>query len=278
MRIARIPVADAAYPAVDYDEAGERRIDVFGVRVSATNPAAAARAIDKAIETGQHGYVCVTGAHGIVESQRDSHLRTIHNEAYLVVPDGVPLVWMLRWAGARGVARVYGPDLMPAVISQGVKRAQSGTAYRHFLYGSTETTLKLLKQRIAAQFPEAQIVGTYSPPFRPLRDDEVPDVARRINAAAPHIVWIGLSTPLQERWARQFRPLLDANLLIAVGAAFDIQAGVRRRAPRFMQRAGLEWTFRLVLEPRRLWRRYSDVVPRFIYLAAKEILRGRRSS
>jgi N-acetylglucosaminyldiphosphoundecaprenol N-acetyl-beta-D-mannosaminyltransferase len=246
------------------------RVNVFGVLVSATNPPAVLRAIDRAIETDGRGYVCVTGAHGVIESQRDAILKQIHNDAFLVVPDGMPLVWMLKWAGVRSAARVYGPDLMPEVLAQGIKASGQGTVYRHYFYGSTEETLSWLEARLNERFPGIQVVGRFSPPFRPLRDDEVDEIAGRINAAAPHIVWVGLSTPMQERWMHDFRPLLKANLLIGVGAAFDFHAEKLSRAPRFMQRAGLEWLFRLFMEPRRLWRRYFKIVPKFIYLVFRQ--------
>ncbi|ANM13341.1 MULTISPECIES: WecB/TagA/CpsF family glycosyltransferase [unclassified Rhizobium] len=237
--------------------------NVLGVRVSAVNLKSATGCIQKAIEDGRKGYVCVRDAHGIVRCQDDPELRSIHNQAFLVTPDGMPLVWALRHAGHTESDRVYGPDLMLSVFDAG-----GANGLRHFLYGATAETLEQLQARLLAKFPQARIVGSYAPPFRKLSTREEADIADRLNRSGADIVWVGLSSPKQELWMARMRDRLDASMLIGVGAAFDFHAGLKRQAPRFIQRSGFEWAFRLLCEPRRLWRRYALVVPAFISLTA----------
>ncbi|WP_209891252.1 WecB/TagA/CpsF family glycosyltransferase [Rhizobium leguminosarum] len=237
--------------------------NVLGVRVSAVNLKSATGFIQEAIEDGRREYVCVRDAHGIVRCQDDPELRSIHNRAFLVTPDGMPLVWALRHAGHAESDRVYGPDLMLSVFDAG-----SAKGLRHFLYGATAETLEQLQARLLAKFPQAQIVGSYAPPFRKLSMREEADIADRLNRSGADIIWVGLSSPKQELWMARMRDRLEASMLIGVGAAFDFHAGLKRQAPRFIQRSGFEWAFRLLCEPRRLWRRYALVVPTFISLSA----------
>jgi len=237
--------------------------NVLGVRVSAVNLKSATGLIEKAIEDGRKEYVCVRDAHGIVRCQKDPELRSIHNRAFLVTPDGMPLVWALKHAGHAESDRVYGPDLMLSVFEAGRSKG-----LRHFLYGATAKTLEQLQARLIAKFPEARIVGSYAPPFRDLSLQEETDIADRINRSGADIIWVGLSSPKQELWMARMRDRLDASVLIGVGAAFDFHAGLKRQAPRVIQRSGFEWAFRLLCEPRRLWRRYALVVPTFISLTA----------
>jgi N-acetylglucosaminyldiphosphoundecaprenol N-acetyl-beta-D-mannosaminyltransferase len=240
------------------------RVDILGVEVSAIDMNAAVAGISTWIGAGQREYVCVTGVHGVIESQRDPSLVEIHNRAGMVTPDGVPLVWCGRYAGAETMNRVYGPDLMLEVMDASVARG-----WRHFFYGAAPGVVDELSERLTGQFPGLNVVGTFSPPFRDLTETETLDVAARINAARPDIVWVGLSTPKQERWMARFRDLLDSPVLIGVGAAFDMHAGRLRQAPAGMQRAGLEWLFRVMMEPRRLWRRYLKIVPTFLWRVAR---------
>lgn len=251
--------------------AGPARVDVLGVEVSAIDMAQALETIDRWIATRERHYVCVTGVHGVMESQRDPALRRIHNGAGLVTPDGMPLVWLARRAGFPHVTRVYGPDLMLACCEASVSRG-----YRHFFYGGAPGVSERLAERLQARFPGLQVAGSYSPPFRTEVSLEDGGVLDRLNAAAPDILWVGLSTPKQELWMHQHRPHLTAPVLIGVGAAFDFHAGVKRQAPRWMQRAGLEWLFRLTQEPRRLWRRYSRNNTRFLIELGRRRLRRRR--
>jgi len=237
-----------------------KRVDVLGVRVSAVNPAMALACIRGWIERGDRQYVCVTGVHGVTESLNDSELRRIHNESGLTTPDGVPIVWCGKRAGASWMRRVYGPDLMADVL-----RLAAEHGWTSYLYGSSPVTLALLEEKLPHRFPGLRIVGSCSPPFRDLTSEEERDIVRQINEAGPDLVWVGLSTPKQERWMHQFRAELQAPVLLGVGAAFDFHAGVKRQAPKWMQRSGLEWLFRMVSEPRRLARRYLKANTRFLY-------------
>lgn len=234
------------------------RTNVLGVGVSAINLSLALQVIEQWIEAQTPNYICVTGIHGIMESQSDAALRQIHNQAGLVTPDGMPLVWMSKLMRQHHVDRVYGPDLMLAFCQVSISKG-----YRHFLYGSSDTVLKQLENNLKLRFVDINIVGSYSPPFRPLTEEDL-DVVERINATAPHIVWVGLSTPKQEQWMAAHVGRVKAAVLVGVGAAFDFHAGTKRQAPFWMQRSGLEWVFRLATEPRRLWRRYFYNNPRFI--------------
>ncbi|HEY0834335.1 MAG TPA: WecB/TagA/CpsF family glycosyltransferase [Azospirillum sp.] len=235
------------------------RINVLGVGISAINVGDALDTIDHWIDTGQRSYVCVACVHGVMESQRDPRIRAIYNDAGMVTPDGMPLVWLLKLARQRHVDRVYGPDLMLAAFERSVARG-----HRHFLYGVTDETLARLRASLEARFPGCRIVGTHAPPFRPLTTAEDAAIVRAIDESGADIVWVGLSAPKQEQWMADHRALLRAPVLIGVGAAFDFHAGIKRQAPRFIQRSGFEWLFRMVTEPRRLWKRYATTNPAFI--------------
>jgi len=247
------------------------RANILGVGVSALNMAMALEIIEGWIERREPHYVCVTGVHGVMESQRDEELRRIHNRAGLVTPDGMPLVWLSRLQSFHHVERVYGPDLMLALCERSVAKG-----YRHFFYGGAEGVPEQLASVLQKRFPGLQVAGTFSPPFRPLTADEDDRIVQMINAAAPDIVWVGLSTPKQERWMAGHRERLTAPVLIGVGAAFDFLTGRKPQAPRWMQRAGLEWLFRLLTEPRRLWRRYLINNPLFVALVVLQALGVRR--
>jgi N-acetylglucosaminyldiphosphoundecaprenol N-acetyl-beta-D-mannosaminyltransferase len=235
------------------------RLNVMGVGVSAINMEDALGTIAGWVERGDRRYVCALNAHSIVEASSDPALRRIHNEAGLATPDGMPLVWLLKGAGYKAAARVCGPDLMFAVMDEGCRRG-----YRHFLFGSTPTTLQRLEANLTKRYPELCLVGSYSPPFRTLDAAEEDAALEMINRSGAQIVWVGLGAPKQERWMAVNRPRLSANVLIGVGAAFDFHAGVVKQAPIALRRSGLEWLHRLYMEPRRLWRRYLTTNPRFV--------------
>lgn len=235
------------------------RVNILGVGVSAIDMDMALNTIEGWIADRCPHYVCVTGVHGVMESQHDSGLKDIHNRAGLVTPDGMPLVWLSRLAGFGHVSRVYGPDLFLEVAARSL-----ATGYRHFYYGGGPEVAALLKSRMIRRFPGLQVVGTYTPPFRPLTTQEEEELVRRIDASGADIVWVGLSTPKQERWMARFVGKVQAPVLIGVGAAFDFHAGLKKQAPLWMQRNGLEWAFRMATEPRRLAGRYLTNNPRFI--------------
>jgi N-acetylglucosaminyldiphosphoundecaprenol N-acetyl-beta-D-mannosaminyltransferase len=175
----------------------------------------------------------------------------------MVTPDGMPVVWVARWSGHPNVSRVYGPDLMLAVL----ERAR----HRHFFYGGGPGVAKRLGDEMTRRFPGLQIAGHIEPAFAPLDQLCTPETAAAINAAKPDVVWVGMSSPKQDLWMARMRGMLDAPVLIAVGAAFDFHTGTVKQAPRWMQRSGLEWVFRLAMQPRRLWRRYLVDNPWFLW-------------
>jgi len=235
------------------------RVNILGVGVSAINLDMAIKSIDDWIQKQESHYICVRDVHGVMESQRDREIRHIHNHAGLVTPDGMPLVWLCRLKGHAHVERVYGPDLMLALCEHSLHQG-----YRHYFYGGVDGVPELLAQRLRQRFPGLQIVGTISPPFRPLTEEEDIEIVKEINQKSPHVIWVGLSTPKQEYWMASHIGKINAPVLIGVGAAFDFLAGIKKQAPRWMQRSGLEWLFRLGMEPRRLWRRYLINAPIFI--------------
>jgi N-acetylglucosaminyldiphosphoundecaprenol N-acetyl-beta-D-mannosaminyltransferase len=234
-------------------------VNVLGVAVSPINMGLALEQITLAIEHKQKGYICVTGVHGISEAQSDPEFRQILNRAFLCTPDGMPLVWVGRWQGQKQMDRVYGPDLMLAAMELSEK-----TGWRHFFYGGVNGTVQTLKTKLVERFPKLRIVGAHEPPFRPLNQDELQHLQEELRVARPDVMWVGLSTPKQERFMAQYLDQLDVTLMCGVGAAFDFHAGKIRQAPKWMQRAGLEWLFRLCCEPRRLWKRYLKNNPLFL--------------
>ena len=246
---------------------------MLGVGVNALNLDRAVAEVERALEQKTRGYICVTGVHGVSEAQKDPAFRTILNHSFLTTPDGMPTVWMGRWQGFHDMGRVYGPDLMLRVCE--LTRARGGT---HFLYGGAPGVVEDLKRRLEQRFPGIKIVGTYTPPFRPLTADEEKDLARQVSAAKPDIFWVGLSTPKQEKFMAEHWNKLDAALFFGVGAAFDFHAGRIPQAPRWMQRSGLEWLFRLACDPGRLWKRYLKNNPLFIARALGQITKLRKYS
>jgi N-acetylglucosaminyldiphosphoundecaprenol N-acetyl-beta-D-mannosaminyltransferase len=240
--------------------------NILGVGISALNLDSAVQIVLQALERKARGYICVTGVHGVSEAQKDPSFRQILNEAFLNTPDGVPTVWMGRWQGFRDMGRVYGPDLMLRICGQSPSRG-----LKHFFYGGGPGVAEELRRRLEQRFPGLTIVGTFSPPFRPLTSGEKCELASLVAKLNPDVFWVGLSTPKQEKFMAQNWESLDATLFVGVGAAFDFHAGRVRQAPYWMQRSGLEWLFRLGCEPRRLWRRYLKNNPLFIARAICQI-------
>lgn len=238
---------------------GIPRVDVLGVGISVVDLASAVDEITRWIEADERQYVCVTGVHGVMESQRDGELRRIHDASGLTTPDGMPMVWAGHRAGASTMSRVYGPDLMLALCERAAQRG-----WRSYFYGGRPGTAELLAARLSSRFQGLVVAGLSSPPFRPLTAAEDEATIKDINDARPDLVWVGLSTPKQERWMAAHVGRLSAPALLGVGAAFDIHAGTLPQAPRWMQQRGLEWLYRLWREPRRLWRRYLANNPRFV--------------
>jgi N-acetylglucosaminyldiphosphoundecaprenol N-acetyl-beta-D-mannosaminyltransferase len=236
------------------------RVNVLGVGLSVINLKTALEAIAEAIRTRRKGYICVTGVHGVMEAQENESFRKILNGAFLCTPDGMPMVWMGQLRGHREMDRVYGPDLMLDVCAWGEKNG-----CRHFFYGGADGVAELLAATLKKRFPKMEVVGTCTPPFRPLDAGEEKALQDKIRDARPDIFWVGLSTPKQEKFMAEYLPKLDATLMVGVGAAFDFHSGRVKQAPRWMQRSGLEWFYRLCQEPRRLAKRYLSNNPRFAW-------------
>lgn len=243
------------------------RTNVLGVGVSLINMDIALERLSYWITNRDHQYVSVSNVHSVMECRRDQKLRHIVNAAGMTTPDGMPLVWLSRLAGHRYVSRVYGPDLMLAEMAASVPAGHS-----HFFYGGRDGVADRLAQAMRHRFPGVRIAGTMTPAVGPAEELCTPETASRINQAKPDIVWVGVSSPKQEYWMACMRPLLEAPVLIGVGAAFDFHTGTVRQAPRWMQRSGVEWLYRLVQEPRRLWRRYLVDNPWFLFELARQKL------
>jgi N-acetylglucosaminyldiphosphoundecaprenol N-acetyl-beta-D-mannosaminyltransferase len=250
------------------------KIDILGVGISVLTRAALLEAVERSVETRSKLRVAFCNVDTIAQSQNNKTLASVVNDYEVASPDGMPLVWFGKLQGNKEMERVDGPNAMLAICEMGVP-----LGFKHYFYGSTEATLEALEANIRERFPGIDIVGSYSPPFRPLTDDERSEVVNRINAVKPDLIWIGLGMPKQELWVAENHSLLEAPGLLAVGAAFGFHAGMVRRAPRWMQNAGLEWLFRLSQEPRRLWKRYLVGNSVFLYLAARQFLfRNRNKS
>lgn len=248
----------------------DERFDVLGVRVSVTSLTGACEAIGQWIENKIKIYVCVAPVSTIIDCQDSAPYRDIVNAAGLVTPDGMPLVWLGRAKGHRDLERTYGPDLMLALCDYSQQRG-----YKHYFYGGTSVSLQRLSLRLKTQFPDLKILGAYAPGRLEINAMEEDEVIRQINALQPDILWIGLGSPKQDYWMARHRGKLDVPVLIGSGAAFDFLSGTKPQAPRWMQRSGLEWLFRLGCEPRRLWRRYLIGNSRFVFLLLRELFGAR---
>jgi N-acetylglucosaminyldiphosphoundecaprenol N-acetyl-beta-D-mannosaminyltransferase len=238
-----------------------RKQEVLGVGISVTSYSEVTRTCaewlhQKAVPSK---YICVTSVHGLMEARKDPAVKAILNDADIATPDGMPLVWALRSFGIREQQRVYGPNLMLALCEQAEQ-----LGHRIFLYGGRPDTLETLCLNLQQRHPRLQIAGSYSPPFRALTDAEEDEIQNMIRDAAPDLLFVGISTPKQERWMSAHRETLPGVIMVGVGAAFDFHAGRVRQAPSWMQSRGLEWLFRLVSEPARLWKRYVLVTPWFL--------------
>lgn len=248
-------------------------IDIVGAPVSAINMQTAIERLASWIGKPQSQYVCVADVHSIMQTRANpSHMASMRGAA-MVTPDGMPLVWTGRALGHQSMARVCGPDLLSEVCS-----ASEARGWRHYFYGGAEGVVDRLQAALEARYPNLDIVGTYSPPFRPLTDAEDAEIVRKILDAKTDILWVGLGCPKQEKWMADHVQRLPGVTLIGIGAAFDFHTGRIERAPIWMQRNGLEWLHRLLSEPKRLWRRYLVLAPRFALLAGGQVLKRRLSS
>ena len=249
------------------------RRNLLGVPIALTTYAEVMDVMDGMIARDERGYVCAIPVHGLMVAQHDPEmLAALRGPNVLNVPDGMPVVWGLNLLGENLPDRVYGPELTDRYCGRAAERG-----HRVYIYGGhTPAVLDQLATALELRHPGIDIVGRLSPPHRPLTKAEDREIAARINADRPDVVWVGIGAPRQEKWMERMRPLLDAPVLVGVGAAFDFLSGRKRQAPPWMQRRGLEWLFRLLQEPRRLLVRYLRYNPAFVVGFARQYLRERR--
>ena len=242
---------------------------MLGVGVSAINMSDARSVIEEAIARKSKIYICVCPVSTIMECQSSVLARTSVNSADLVTPDGMPVVWLGRLLGNAAIRRVYGPDLMLEACAISESRG-----YKNYFYGSDGRVLEALQKKLKNRFPNLIIAGTYSPPFGELSEEEDARIVEMINSAGPDILWVGLGSPKQDIWMYEHKARINAPVMIGVGAAFDFVAGTKKQAPKWMQRSGFEWLFRLSIEPKRLFKRYIFGNALFLYLICAQAIRS----
>jgi N-acetylglucosaminyldiphosphoundecaprenol N-acetyl-beta-D-mannosaminyltransferase len=248
-----------------------RAVEILSVPLALTDYSAMIELMDAFVASDERGYVCVANVHSVMASKEDPELEAALLGSSVNVPDGQPLVWAINLLGHALGDRVYGPELMWRSCAHAAKTGQ-----RLYLYGGrNQGALVQLALNLRKSHPGLKIVGGYSPPHRPLTDEETAAVIDEMNQSRADIVWVGIGVPKQEKWMAQMRPHLDAPLLLGVGAAFDFHAGLVPQAPNWLQKAGMEWAFRLAQEPRRLWKRYLRYNPRFVARFAAQLGRQR---
>jgi N-acetylglucosaminyldiphosphoundecaprenol N-acetyl-beta-D-mannosaminyltransferase len=232
---------------------------VLGVSVAALDMERAMRCIAAELRARRKGYVCMAGVHGIMEAQRNPDLAAIYEGSSFTFPDGTPTVWVGRLRGHKQMQRVAGPDLMLEVF-----RRKEFARYTHFLYGGEPGVAEQLRQKLTFQYPGVRIVGTCTPPFRELNSEEEQDLIARVRRLKPDIIWVGISTPKQERFMHRYLPVLNTTLMFGVGAAYDFHTGRLKDAPQWVKTIGMQWFHRLLQDPRRLWKRYLRNNPAFL--------------
>jgi N-acetylglucosaminyldiphosphoundecaprenol N-acetyl-beta-D-mannosaminyltransferase len=246
--------------------------EVLGVPVAMVDYAHAIAVMDQLIERDQRGYVCAAPVHALMVAQDDPEMLAALRGSTMVVPDGMPVVWAANLLGEQLRDRVYGPELMLRYSAHSAERG-----HRVWLYGGRDQgSLVQLALSLRRDHPGIQVVGGYSPPFRPLGADEEDTIAHQINEARPDVLWVGIGVPKQEKWMARMRDRLDVPVMCGVGAAFDFHAGRVSMAPAWMQERGLEWIYRTLQEPRRLMGRYLSTNPRFVAAFARQYMRERR--
>ena len=240
--------------------------NIMGVNIAAINMEWLLDYLNKNIQDLKGDYICVSNVHTTVTSYEDSSYCAVQNGGLMAIPDGGPLSSVGRKRGHEKMARTTGPSLMGEVFQISAEKG-----YRHYFYGSTEKTLKLLEEKLKENYPGMQIAGMYSPPFRPLTEEEDKKIIEKINETNPDFVWIGLGAPKQEKWMAAHQGQID-GLMLGVGAGFDYYAGNIDRAPEWMQKHNLEWLYRLIQDPKRLFKRYLVTNTKFIWNA---MIRGK---
>jgi N-acetylglucosaminyldiphosphoundecaprenol N-acetyl-beta-D-mannosaminyltransferase len=236
------------------------RVSLLSVKISAITMDLALMQIETWVAERNTNYVCVAPAHSIMECVNDPRLLSVFNEAGMVTPDGMAVVWLLWLKGHKQVQRVYGPDLLLTACAYGLERG-----WRHHFLGGSPETMERLAANLRERFPGLQIAGQICPPFHPLSAQEDKDIVAEVNTSKVDILWVGLGSPRQEIWMHAHLGKVNAPVMVGVGAAFDFLSGKKRQAPRWVQRIGMEWLFRFFSEPNRLWPRYRQY-PKFVLL------------
>ena len=244
------------------------RYPVLGCLISRANREEALEKVKERRASGCGGYVCFSNVHTVVTSEKNDELRNSTNKSFLSLPDGRPLSLYAHMIGIDDVEQVAGPDFLGYCLS-------NSPGARHYFYGSTEYTLRELRGKLDLNYPEAVIAGMYSPPFRDLSDKELNEIIYMLQETKPDFIWVGLGAPKQELWMAENWEALKPSILMGVGAAFDFYAGTLKRSPKWMQKAGLEWCYRLYCEPKRLWRRYLVTNSIFMWHVFKELVKKR---
>jgi N-acetylglucosaminyldiphosphoundecaprenol N-acetyl-beta-D-mannosaminyltransferase len=243
-----------------------RSINVLGVLIEALNMEGAVSRVADALRERQRGYVCMIGVHGIMEAKRNADLAAIYADALITVPDGMPTVWMGRLHGHKPMERVPGPDLMLEIFAR-----KEFAECTHYLYGGKEGIAEELSAELTRRYPWVRIVGTYTPPFHELSQEEEEDFITTIHELKPDIIWVGIGAPKQERFMAKYLPQLDTTLMFGVGAAFDYHTGRIHDCADWIKRAGLQWFDRLLQDPRHLWWRYLRNNPAFMLHIALQL-------
>jgi N-acetylglucosaminyldiphosphoundecaprenol N-acetyl-beta-D-mannosaminyltransferase len=239
---------------------GNALVDVLGIHIAPIDMEGAVAVLAQALQQQIRGYVCLTGVHGIMEALRDPGLRPVYADSLLNLPDGIPTVWLGHWQGHKGMRQTTGPDLMIEML-----RHPEFAGSTHFLYGGKPGIADELRHELERRFPAVRIIGTYTPPFRDFRDEEEQDFIDTIGRLRPDIVWVGISTPRQERFMQHMLPLLDVRLMFGVGAAFDFHTGRIKDSPAWVKQVGLQWFDRMLQDPKHLWKRYLRNNPAFLW-------------
>ena len=240
---------------------------ILSVQISAIDMDDACSLVEEAVSKRQKKYICVCPVSTIMECKRNENVLTSVNSADLATPDGMAVVWIGRMQGYANIRRVYGPELMQRICDISEKRG-----FRNYFYGSRTDVLERLKERLKTKYPDLIIAGIYSPPFRQLSKEENDKIVEDINSSNPDIIWVGLGSPKQDLWMHEHRNRINAPIMIGVGAAFDFLAGTKPQAPPWIRNHGFEWLFRLITEPKRLWRRYLVNYPLFIYYVLIDLI------
>ncbi|MGI8945913.1 MAG: WecB/TagA/CpsF family glycosyltransferase [Thermoleophilaceae bacterium] len=254
--------------------ANVKRRDILGIPIAMIDYERAMDVMDEMVAAGHRGWVCAAAVHSVMVAQDDALMKRALSDAVITVPDGMPIVWAANRLGEHLPNRVYGPELMRHYCNRAVERG-----HRVWLYGGRDQgALVQLALNLRRKHPGIRIVGGYSPPFRSLTPEEDEAIAEQINAARPDVLWVGIGVPKQEKWMVRMRAALDVPVMCAVGAAFDFHAGRVSQAPHWMQERGLEWTYRIAQEPRRLLPRYLYTNPRFMLASARQYAAERRAA